>query len=648
MQRSNVMYDLFLSEFKRFRYYALAASAALFGFLIYFDGAKPIMANVVEHVIGYVGFAILLSLALSITQMVLHKRKGHWAFLVHRPLPEKSIFFAIAGAGAALVLITVATPVLLVLIMNDLKSVDLVESRHYLFIVHVSLVALFCYFLGLFTVLNPSWSAFLTIGLLFFVMVSDPISASSNLAIDAVCVILVAYLAMRSFKVNLSLHFERKRDIFLTTMASNITIIALLYVSQMLFYHLPLFVIGEHPDSYKKEQLAGYYAQLWQLDNEELIELVVDEQLYPEKETLKQQMELAPRYFVRAQYRALPERGQIFHQDKSYALEDRQNSTRWLFSHSEMMFIGKHLRTGETQGYIGPNGFYNADVNLQTITSVDRFTAIPVVERDHIIRTHNTLYTVDFEKQYIEVKHKLNDGEYYFDNMQTAANVPSVAYVTNLAVYIFDKADFNLANAYSEPDMVIEHYRMPSNLHFIHVYELVEGYLLSYHSSDYFGFDKPGIGLVYAKHDGEHIKLGETEFSRGYRPLPNLISHQSYWMSPIAFTLGFKTLESLSKSELSPDTVTFGQRLSFEYPSSVYIMALLTWFVCAVLTFILGKKQRHSVTKLIFWQGIIAVFSLGGFVSFLLMHRWRELVRKPKAENTSTQSVSIKAASSTS
>ena len=628
------MFDLMVSEFKRFRLYAYACGALVFALLAYYASSQPFMANGTE-VIGLNLFVVLASLGFGLTQMQLHKRKNNWAYLMHRPIGEHKLFQALALTGAGLMVIALIVPLFLNIVVNALLYADPLEARHWLFLAHMLLTALFCYFVGVFTILNPSWGAILSISLVFFVMANIPTSAGGILAIDATLVLLLGYLSKQSFKVNLNKHFERKRDLFLTTLVMHQTLAFLLFMSQAVFYHLPLLLVGEHPDSYSQEQLDGYFAQLWKLDNQERVELIVDEALFPDKATLKEQMALAKSETIGMNFEALPTRGQLFHQDTRYALEDKASKTRWLFSHNEMLFIGTHTKSKKQMGYLGPNQFFSAETRLDEIKQVDRFQQVPEIIENKFVRTYDTIYVIDFKERYIDIKHQVADGEYYYRSLANASELDVIAAISNKAVYLFNARNFQQDTSYAEADTVIPHHRDIPELYYLRFYELIDGYVISYESKAYYGAEQPGAAMVYAKFDGSHILLGEKRFKQ-YRPIPSAVSLQEYWTVPLSFAIGMRWLDNQLKSDLDPNKQTFEDLVSIELEPIIHQLALVTWLFCAILTWVLGKKQSLPKDRQLFWQGMIIVFGLAGFLSFLLLHRWRDrmpLKRNRKAED---------------
>jgi len=631
------MFNLFYCEFKRYQYYAIIFSILALTILTYYSSISPFVAKGPE-VDVYIVLTILVSFGFSATQMLLHKRKNHWAYLIHRPIAAKKLHHALTSAGCLLLTVAVILPILIILTGLDLLNIALVEQRHYLFILHLAMTAYFVYFIGVYTVLNANKGAILSIALLYYIISSrEPSSAVQTLTTDIVSLLVVFYLSKQSFKANLSQHFTKKRDITLATTAMHFAIVGLLFMSQAIFYHLPLALMDDHPDNYSQEQLKDYYASLWQLEPNELAELVVDENIYPNKATLIKQLELATEQYIKAGFQAQPFLGQVFHHDKSYAFEDKKNKVRWTFSHQEQLFIGDHLVNKKRVGYFDRHNFYPAGTKLKKISQKSRFKSVPNLSDNKFLRTKNTIYVVDFDEQYIEVKHQLADDEYYTQAINSLRKLPSIALLSNKALYLFNKQSFEQENSMTEPDMVIKHYREIVNPQHINLTSVIDGYIVSYASSSFFGFEQSGTGLVYAKFDGSRTLLGEKSFKK-YRPLPNFINHQYELMSPLVAGIAFNYLTSQAKGNNDPDHLSLKEIIQLPYPRDVYYYAFGCWLLSMLLTWMLAIKIKLPRSRQLFWLSLVAVFSLPGLVSFLLLNKWRTVLFS-KNQNKKHQSI---------
>ncbi len=625
------MSDLFSNELARFRKPAMFIGFLVLVILAYYSSITPIMANKMEVEI-FILLSILLGLGFGIYQMYFYKKPSQWTFLIHRPIEPSKIFYSVTGAAIAVIIIAITLPFLALFVGLDVGNVDIVEGRHYMFVIHITMLVLVSYFIGVYTILNPSWIAFAAIGLLYFMIATEPVLPETTLFKDVICLAIVWYLAKESFKVNLSKDFTDKKTLFVAVIASHSFLCFLALFSQMIFYHIPLFIVDKHPDNYPKEQLTEYYSILWHVDGEELVELVVDESNYPDKATLLKQVKNAQDDSIKARFDFPKTKGQIFHMDEgyeSYAIVDKKNKTKWFFSHNEGVYIGKHQRTGEVVGYLTPQGFIETATSLAQLNDKQRFDEVPTHWGNKYVRTFTKLYTVDFDDKYFELKHQLPEGEFYTQYAQYSEHSGLVAMTSNKAVYLFNRQAFEQLNVEIEPQMRIQAPKVLNNLQYLSYFDLLDGYLVTFPSSDYFGREKPGIGLIYAKHSGEQILVSEKAFKQ-YRPLPPFVSNQEIAASPIGMGLIFTWIDGLSKHPEDREHYTVRELLQHRFHQDVYIGMAILMLISLVTVFWIQTKRKASASDTLFWLTMILLFSFIGLVSFLMLVPWRHLIIKPK------------------
>lgn len=620
-----MMQDLFKNEFKRYLGYSLVIMAIHIGFWGYISTQSPVLEQSKIQDTNLNLIMLFVSLSFGILQMALHKRKNHWAYLVHRPLAEYKIHGALVSAGSLLLFMTITLPFLLAMMATDMMTNEVVELRHYLYILHMIMASLVCYFIGIYIVLSPSWGAFLTLGIIGLLSKNNQSPAALTLLTDITLVLATYYLSRRSFKVNLPEHFKRKRDIFLAVLLMQPALAVILVISQAFYYHLPLILVDAHPDQYELSELDDSYAILWRLENDELVDLIAKNSDYRNKEKLAQQAKLANKNYLRVENVSYPIRGQLFNHDKSYELRDEKNKKSWVFSHKEMLFVGRSTDTGEVIGYLGEQGFINLN---DAIDQQMRFTEVPTMRKNSFIRTHNKIYIVDFDEQILELKHQLHPQEFYTSKIQIDAENNIVGLLSNKALYFFDLKEFTEENEYAEATHVVPHFRDVENQIQIGYFVLVDGYLLHYSSSHFYGFQKPGTALVHAKHDGSNELIGELSFSK-YREIPDWVSDQDYWSSPIIVGTFYSYINGLYSPNKTARFVTLANIDKRIYKSSIYYLILFFAIFSSLVTYLLGSTINISRSNKAFWVTMNFIFGISGLFSFLLMNRWRdELFRK--------------------
>jgi len=582
-------------------------------------------------------YAILTSLLFGITQFALHKRKNHWTYLVHRPLPINNIFLAIAGAGAVCIAVALSIPLFMSYATLSLIGNETVELRHYLYVLHITLLALTAYFIGAFTVLNASWGAILLITVFTGMLTTKPNSVALILISDLAYLLITFYLASSSFKVNLSKHFTKKRQLIVAAIFMQ-PIAAMLLMMTQLAYHLPLMVTGSHPDKYdySNGDYDNYYAALWHWDEQDLIEKVVDETVYPDKALLLNQIDYAEQYRVRM--RLIPDqvKGQLPHQDKSKGLFDNTNKVYWQFSHDQSLYIGRDKYSKDVVGYMGKQGFFKS-LNEAKQTQGNVFESVPIALYDNFIQTKKALFVIDFTGQYVELKYKLSGtDEHFIRPLVLDRTIDTALLVTNRGLHFFNSQLIQEENTYTESDLMVPYQQDLYLKDDILIYRLVDGYLLKFASRSFYGFGKPGVSLVHANHDGTVMTLGEKAFDN-YRPLPLIVGDQDYWQSPIVVNVLFGTLNSLYELSQPNEYTTLWNFTERTYSPTTYYYAIVAAIMSALLCLIIARRIELDKSLTIFWVAFCLIASVPGLFSFLLLNRWRHLVFKRKRHTKKVQ-----------
>jgi hypothetical protein len=193
------MFDLFLSEFKRFRLVALVAYVLQIVCWIFIGKMMIILEP------QYIKHAILMlcvfsaGVGIGAVQMLLHKRKNHWTYLVHRPIAMPKIHFAISAAALCVIFLGFILPFASVLVYLDLMTNNVVDLRHYLMSVDMMLIATTAYFITSYVVLSPSKLVVISLWMLSYIMMRQNIAASQMLVVAAILSGLSFYMARSAF-----------------------------------------------------------------------------------------------------------------------------------------------------------------------------------------------------------------------------------------------------------------------------------------------------------------------------------------------------------------------------------------------------------------------------------------------------------------
>ncbi len=614
------MFDLFKNELKRFGKLALIFCVISIGYWLYHSLSTPIIETTKDKVFFLNVWVMICSLGFGILQMALHRRKASWTYLVHRPIGVKNIHLALSGAAAAMLFTALVLPILIVTVGYDLGSNLVIESRHYLRPMQLFIVALISYFVGSFIVLAPHKIAFLSLSWLVLAISSNDIVSNEVLfGVSLLSLAVVFTLARLSFKEDLSAQLSNKPAVLFSAIALQPGLTALLITSQLVHYHVPMMLFDAHPDQYSVEQQEGYYSQIWRMKPHEIVEKFVDDSNV-QKSQLVKRSEHADAQRLSTRFMPQPFVGQAHHHDRQFALTDKANKAIWVFSHNLGVLVGTHQLTDEKLGYIGARGFLAPD---SVITPEDVFNGVPSVLYNQFIQTKNTIYVIDFQQKEMELKHELSNDEIYLSTLTPGDTRDFYAIASNKKLYFFNTANFEEANDYSEPAIALAHQFPYNNSTSIRYTDLIDGYLFEYKSTVLFGFNRPGIGLVFVDHFGKVDVLAHHEF-KGYRVIPDWVSDQDYWFSPIIVGTLYAQLDNLRYPSRPEGGLQMKDALKPVYATSTYVVALIAALFSALVTFVLARKIKLSTSNTIMWTVLNLICALPGLLAFFFMTNWRE------------------------
>jgi hypothetical protein len=620
------MLALFKAELKRYALVALIAMMVISTLLAFYNGEYPLLENARNFGYYSMFIPVLFALTFGVVQMVLTKRKSHWAYLMHRPLSSQRIHGAIFGAGALMLMFVLILPLTCVIVAYDIGTNEVVELRHYLFILHVVMVTLSSYFLGGYVTLNPNRGAILSFALLTVMFTSTPIPASLSLISDVLITFTMYYLCARSFKVNLPQHFTSKRDIVLAALVIHCAVLFVVNIAQLLHYELPLFFIDEHPSGYSTAELVAKndFSALRNMDTAGQIEHIMGPDDSADKQMLLQQAGQLELDYIWVNVRAVPimQRGQLMNMGRFHGMDDAFNNAYWSFSHKRMVLVGKYKNSGENAGYLGPNGFVQPNTELR---ENDRFKVVPTYERDQFIVADDKLYLVDFEAKQLTLKYQLPKGERFVNRVHFDPKGNIAAVRSEKSLYLFDLDELMAHNTSVVANVVVPHPRQIRQQRSLGYYVLPDGYLIEYYDSSYFGFNRTGISLVLAKYDGTSSVLAEKEFAN-WGAQPPLIKHERVWVSPIISAIVFSHMQSYFYPH-QPDqyltTENYAERI---FPTSVYIMSVIMAIFSALTTWWLSRRLNMKPATARLWIVMNLIMGFSGLLTFFLMNRWRGLI----------------------
>ncbi|NQZ09349.1 MAG: hypothetical protein HRT35_19505 [Algicola sp.] len=621
------MFHLFKSEFKRYHKAAWLVFIAQMMVWAMIGKISPILAPASQKLMYFIITTGVGGFAFALLSMGLNTRKSHWAYLLHRPLAVHKIHLALTGASLLLLFIGLVLPFTVVLVFLDIFTDNVVDLRHYLYCVHLFGLAAVAYFCGCFAVLTPSKAAYLAIWPVTYLMMGAHRPAGIDLLIDAIFVAISFYAVRLAFKPNLSVKSLKKRAIVVSSLILQPAIVLVMVAAQALYFHLPLSVFSAHPRLDTSQDSLQNFAKL---EDQQQYTRLLKHTNFKDKASLQRQVTLGKFKSVIKSTAAVPNpndiKGQLFMKDRSFFIPDVHNKQNWLFSHDQMLFVGRDQQSGKVSGLLGVSGF----TENPNFVKPEPFQAVPVMAGNQFISVKNQLFRIDFEQQKLILLHTLTVDEYYI----TPANMmfDTVVMASNQTVYLFDAIDFMATDIPLNAKHTIKHPIDAALSLNISMTEVKNGYLLRYTSPHYLGFNQPGASLGFIPHEGQAKYLAKTAFTE--RQLPAFIEFQLFVFSPIANNLLNGTLPSIvagDNDKIKPYRY-FWQR---QYGMGVYLFCLFGAIFSAVVTWVLASRMLNSdkimnKSNRLVWTLMNAVLALPGLVAFLLLNDWKNTTRGSK------------------
>lgn len=612
------MFEIYKSEFQRYRLWAGIATILLLGLFGFISKIKPFLDP--DQGQTAMTYLVLISAGamFGFIQMLLHRRANHWTYLIHRPLAPWRIYLGIALAGITVVAIVILVPWFIMVGGLDAFSSIVVDKRHYTWVVFLLFCVFTSYLVGSLAALNPSKGSMLLAITLIWLMDTQPENDFMLFFPMIVAISFLMILNSLSFKPDLSTYVKRPWAVAIMVVPMSLALTYGLSISTTAYYHIPKFIMGTHPDNNPVEGTVSY---LWSLNAAEQIAYALEGASHPLAEHYTKQAELADFSYINVEEWAYPRRGQLYTMDLQYALAPSGTNSVWQFSHDDMLLIGHGKTDQKPVGVLGKNGFIDT---IESATPADRFAVVPVMAGDKFLMTRDTIYQLDFAERHMSIKHQLSGDEKYLGQPQLRDDF--VAIVTNKRTLMFDRRVLTDDDGIAEPDYIVEHPAHPDAFQYIDTYRLVDGFLLLYRSNHMFGFDKPGSQVIHARLGGE----AELIHARSYSIFrhPSWIRHYFEMVGPAISTFQ-DAYFSLHRPGDGPDT-QFENIIKGAYPKPLYWIAAILMILSPVIVFFMCRRHGHGTTLTATWVILCAALSLPALIAFFLMNPWR--VDRPAAQ----------------
>lgn len=621
------MFDLFKSEFKRFRLVALIAFLVLMSGWIFYGKMMAILNPIeINH------FILMLSalgggIGIGAVQMLLHTRKNHWTYLVHRPMPMAKIHFALSAAAIAIITLGFILPFFIVVTYLDVMTNNVVDLRHYLTSLNMLFIAISAYFITSYVMLSASKLTIISLWMVTYIITRQNTEASMIIFIALIFAVLSFYMAHNAFKIDRTQLSPKKPMIVLASLSMQPLLFVLLIMTQAVYYHLPLVITKSHPskDLSRDTQFAFEH-----LESLQQFEKVIANSDSPLAKSLARQLPLAQFERIRILTKYPTVKGQLFNADRSYEMWDSEMNT-WVFSHDEMVFKGRNFLNDQLVGYLTSQGFVDS---LDKVTPQTRFKFVPniifspYIINNKLIYTQNKLFRVDFELQTITNLFQTPADEKLLGNPVNVFDLSILR--TNKALLLLDKTDAMTADKPIAPLHRIEYPIAPENHVTVKLSQMTDGYLVMFTSDHFYGFERGGSELIYVEHEGQISSIAKIDFDQYH--FPRLLSEQFFTLSPVvANVIDFTFGRLLTTPKTAPESMKyFWQR---DYPSAIWLFSLGLAVFSAFVTFAAVRNLPMSVSNRLLWIALSVIGGLPALIAFFILNDWREALRALRGKN---------------
>ncbi|GBL04807.1 hypothetical protein [Glaciecola sp. KUL10] len=613
------MFELAKSEFYRYQKWACLWALVVLGVFLFSLRYQPFLYP--DQAKSALNNLLMLggSFMFGALQIVLHRRKNHWTFLIHRPLPSSGICNAILLAGAAVILIAVGAPWLVMVAGTDVFGSSLVEFRHYSYIVYLCLTALMSYQLGVLIVLNASRGIVLLVGLLVLVLAPK---ADSHLAQFAPVIVfngMLYYLNKLSFKPDLSTYLRGPIAQSLLAVPMSFNLVYLLILSTVVFYHGPKWALGTHPDT---NPVDGSLSYTYSLNKDELVYYTLENAkvFAPDlANSIRLQADESNYHWIAASVRSHPRSHQLHLDDTSYQLVDEKNNINYQFSHKHMVLLGKHALTGEPAGVIGQDGFYRSLSEFKQNKESAVFDRVPYLIENRYAAFGNTLLSINFEDQSVSERFRLRDNEYLQNMPYYMREGGFISLFTNQRIILFDSQRFAYEYETLAPNFAFD---LPDTIELTNIlgFELADGFAFIIKDKGHYSGVGAKTHLIHVDYAQNETLVASREYTVNRHP--NWIEEIDYMLSPLLYVMRAEIMNALDEALAIPSDTS---------EMTVNLQAVIVHVISLILLIILGRKHELNKAQWATWIVLVSSLSFPALLSFVLLHPFKGVYfKKPQ------------------
>lgn len=592
------MIDLFKGELLRFRPWAAAAflaNLAVLGFL------SRMVDLAQQPVLVYQIFAAVYAAAgalLGMYQMGSYRKPNQWLNLLHRPMHRLQVAGALTGAGALLLLLAVAVPILLVAAYQHGLTARVVDTRHWLLPVAAWLIAVSCYFAGAYAMVGNrrySFAAFLLPNLFLYAQ------ASGVAMLGVQCVVIAFLAAMLAIAFKPDPATPPRNPAVVLAIALPVQLGAY-FLAWMLGYGVEVAwtVAGTHPLNMPTPPKGGYI-EADRAEGKDMLLLGIENSRDPEAALWREQIALSDVYTMYP-LRSLPVQGSLTNL-APLEFGDGDNNLFLVYSHDRARFVTRGLRDQRRIGEMGVGEEQAA------------FPAPTMPYGASYLYNAHAAYQYDSGQQRMFERIRLPQGEVMAGPPEPAGD--NIVVLSNRAAYFYPGREAMNGLDLLQPLLRVAMPGPVGNLGRMDVVELLDGYLVSYTYT--WGvwsgeLQHPFQQVLRVDGKGHAKEVARRALSID---LPSLYTNRNTWLSPVlrALCLGAQDLFVADDPlRAKPEPM----------PAPVLWLAAACCLLSLLGAVWLSGRQAHSPRGRWGWVLLCGVVGLPALASLWLMYPRRE------------------------
>ena len=506
------MWDLFKAEVLRFRNWATAFAVVhllVLGFMtrVIDLAQQPLL---VYEVTG--GIYVLTGLLLGLYQMGGYRRPSAWLNLLHRPLPHWQVAAALFGAGAALLVVAVLLPLLVIATWQETMTARVLDARHLLLVLSGLLVTLCGYLAGGCTMLGHKRYGACALVFLVLLLASNATGVGA-IALQLMALAWLSAMIVFAFKPDLSALPRSVPGVVATAVPLQMGMwLALLLVGfgvEMLW-----IMQGSHPLN-RPVPPRGGAIEADRAEGKDLMIAGLKGSALAEAPLWREQAAISEIFAVGPSVQSLATRNELTNL-APMEFDDETRRVRWVFSHDSMRFEGYSLMDKRAVGTLGVDG--------------DGAFPAPVLPGpEGTLFGGGTVYQYDSDARLVLPRARLPAREAIIG---FAIIGERVALLGNRALYIYDGRELQNGDAVLTPRQRVPLPGRIGNLQRIDLMELLDGYLASFTftGGDHIGDGVPYQQLLRVDEQGHITPVARRELDGDH---PAAWRYRNWYISPV-------------------------------------------------------------------------------------------------------------------